>query len=471
MISFQGIGSGVKVAEIVDALVKAEKAPFESSLNRRQASITTDISAVGTLKGALNSVNEAIADLASADKFSQKSIKGNDSFVALKSTKSAEVGNYSVKVDELASAHKLVSAGVGKDDAVGDGKLTLSSGSNSFDIDVSGSDKLTDIRDAINKSDDNNSVTATIITDDNGQHLVLTSKETGVANAIKVVVDDTSDGNNTDNSGLSRLAYDPDSASPTFAKNLNEVNVAKDAKITIDGTLVVTNSTNEFVDAIDGVTITAKKIHDVNDDLSKATISENNSAVELGLEKFIKSYNELIESTSKLGKSGKDSAGPLAGDAMLRGVLNKIRQEISTPFSSKGNERLTLTEIGVHTDRYGKLSLDKDDLEKQLKKDPDALQNFFVGTDNKPGFAASFKKLTDAYTANDGIIEERIKSKKNQLTKIDDERIAFGKRLKSLEDRLNRQFNAMDSLVAKLKSTSSYLEQQLKNMPGVVKKK
>ena len=55
-IAFTGIGSGVQVSEIVDAIVGAERAPFESSLNRRQAALTTDISAVGALKGGLQSV-------------------------------------------------------------------------------------------------------------------------------------------------------------------------------------------------------------------------------------------------------------------------------------------------------------------------------------------------------------------------------------------------------------------------------
>ena len=39
----------------------------------------------------------------------------------------------------------------------------------------------------------------------------------------------------------------------------------------------------------------------------------------------------------------------------------------------------------------------------------------------------------------------------------------------SLEARLLEQYNAMDLLVANLNSTSSYIQQQLDNMPGVVK--
>ncbi|MBA6287424.1 flagellar filament capping protein FliD [Colwellia sp. MB3u-4] len=468
-IAFTGIGSGLQVSEIVDAIVGAERAPFESRLNRREAAITTDISAVGALKGGLQNVADAIENLASTDKYQQRNITGSDDFVALSSTKSAEVGSYSVQVDQLASTHKLVSAGIDSSEAVGEGTLTFASGSNSFDISVSSSAILGDIRDSVNDSLDNDAITATIITDDNGQHLVFTSKETGLANAIKVTTNDVSDGNNTDNAGLSRLAYDADSASPTFAKNLSETSAATDAKITIDGALVVTNSSNEFVDAIDGITITAKKVHDVDDNISKASVSENNANIKAGIEGFVKSYNELVDLSKQLGASSEDGVGPLAGDSLLRGVMGKLRQELSSSFASSGSDNLTLNQLGIRADRFGKFELDTDDLDAQIALNVEGVQNFFVGSDDVPGFAASLKTLTDFYTESGGLIEGRIDSKNNQLTKIDDERIDFTRRIDSLETRLFAQYNAMDLIVSNLNATSSYLEQQLDNLPGVVR--
>jgi flagellar hook-associated protein 2 len=40
----------------------------------------------------------------------------------------------------------------------------------------------------------------------------------------------------------------------------------------------------------------------------------------------------------------------------------------------------------------------------------------------------------------------------------------------ALETRLFAQYNAMDTLVASLNATSTYLENQLDNLPGVVRK-
>lgn len=473
-ITFNGLGSGLQVADIVNAIVGAEKVPFETRLNRKEAAMTTDISAVGALKSALQKVQDSMSNLADADRYQLREAKGNDDFISMASNKDAEVGNYSVKVDTLAEKHKLVSVGIASEEAVGEGTLTINSGDNSFAVVASDTTTLADIRDAINDSDDNESVIATIITDDDGQHLVLSSKETGLANAITIVVDDVGDVgvdgfNNTDADGLSRLAYEPDSESPNYSLSMDEATPAVDAQITIDGSLVVTNSTNTFTNVIDGVDITAKKKHSVDDDLSSVTLSENNANIEAGINDFVKNYNSLLSLSKTLGQAGEGSTGPLVGDSLLRGVMSKLRQQVSTPFETSGGESISLSQLGVRSDRYGVLTLDKSDLNEFVAKNVDGIQNFFVGSEDAPGFAASVDTLMKFYTDSDGVIQSRIDSKKNQLENLDDDRLSFSRRMDDLEARLYSQYNAMDLLVANLNATGSYITAQLDNMPGVVK--
>lgn len=474
-ITFNGLGSGLQVADIVDAIVGAEQVPFQTRLNRKEAAMTTDISAVGALKSALQKVQDSMSNLANADKYQLRVAKGNDDFISMSSDKNAEIGNYSVKVDALAEAHKLTSIGFAADETISTGGLstiTIGVGENSFSTIFSLTASLEEIKDQINDgpftNGNNNSVSATIITSDAGQHLVLTSKETGLSNAIQITVQD-GDGDNTDNVGLSRLAYDPDPASPTFATNMNEVTEAKDAQITIDDTLVVTSSTNKFENVIDGVDITAKKIHSVDDDLSSVTLSENNANIEAGINQFVKNYNNLLTLSKTLGQAGEGGSGPLAGDSLLRGVMSKLRQQISTNFETSGGDSLSLSQLGVRSDRYGVLTLDKDDLNEFIAKDVDGVQNFFVGSEDVPGFAASVDTLMKFYTDSDGLIDSRIDSKKSQLENLDDDRISFGRKMDALEARLYKQYNAMDLLVANLNATGDYVTAQLDNMPGVVR--
>lgn len=464
-ISFNGLGSGLAVSDIVDALVNAERTPFTSRLNNKEATLTTDISAAGALKSALEKLQTSMEALGEVDNYQKRSISGSDDFVTLSSDKEAQPGGYNVKVKNLATEHKLMSSAFAEDAAVGEGTLTIASGENSFDIDVSDTATLSEIRDAINDSKDNDNVTATIITDDNGQHLVLSAKNSGVENAIKVTATDA-DGDNTDAAGLSALAYDTDAG----VTNISEVIAAIDASITIDGNLTVTSSDNEFANVIDGITITAKKAHGTDDDDSTLKITENNNNIKAGLNSFIESYNELLELSNNLGKSGEDGAGMMAGDSMLRGVMSKLRQQLTSEVTLSDGSSLSLSKLGVEADRYGKLSLDTERLNEQVEADVDLVQEFFIGeNEDEGGFAQSFDELMSFYTDSDGIVQNRIDSKQTQLDGLDDERIDFARKMESLESRLYAQYNSMDLLVAQMNSTSSYVQAQLDNMPGVVK--
>ena len=462
-ISFNGLGSGLAVSDIVDALVNAEQAPAEARLNTQESTLTTDISAVGALKSALQQVQTAMEALGDADNYQKRSTSGSDTFVQLSADEDAQPGGYSVEVNNLATEHKILSEAFDADAAVGEGTMTFSSGENSFDIEVSDTATLSEIRDAINDSSDNDSINATIITDDTGQHLVLAAKNSGLENEIKLEVTDT-DGNNTDTNGLSRLAFDS-----AGVQNASEIIAATDASITIDGSLTVSSSSNTFTDVIDGITITAKKAHDTDDDVSNITITEDNSNIEAGLTSFIESYNELLELSNSLGASSEDGAGVMAGDSLLRGVMAKLREQITDSVDLGNGNSLSLSQLGVESDRYGVLSLNSETLNEKIDEDVDLVQQFFVGDDeDEGGFAQSFDDLMNFYTDTDGIIQNRIDSKTNQLEDIDDQRESLTSKMESLSDRLYAQYNAMDLLVASLNSTSSYVQAQLENMPGVV---
>ena len=574
-ISFTGIGSGLQVSDIVEAIVNAEKVPYESRVVRQQGAFTTDISAVGALKSALEAVTASFEGLGDVDQYQQRTASGRDDFIGLSSDKDAEIGKYSIEVEALASAHKLMSGAIADTEAVGEGTLTIESGSNNFNISVSATATLSEIRDAINDSADNKSVSATIITDATGQHLVLNSKETGVANAIKVTVADVSDGNDTDNLGLSRLAFDATNkltstngfsssdtvgsgtltfnsddndftvtiaASDTLSdimetinsnsdndsviasivndgtsdylvfsskepgaahaitvtaadddtnnvdglgisqftstnmiasanvENMAETGTATDAKITIDGIITATSSTNEFKGVIYGIDITAKKVHGVDDDISKISITEDNKNVASGINTFIESFNALVDISNQLGQVGEDGVGVLAGDSMLRSVMSKIRSQFNKAFDSGNGNTLTLSQLGVRTERDGKLSFEQETLDDLIEQDPDAVQTFLLGADGDNGFVNDMNTFIGFYTDKDGVIQQRIDGKNTQIDKLSSDLEAFQMKMDSLEARLFAQYNAMDLMVAQMNNTSSYLMAQLDNMPGVVRK-
>jgi len=81
------------------------------------------------------------------------------------------------------------------------------------------------------------------------------------------------------------------------------------------------------------------------------------------------------------------------------------------------------------------------------------------------GIAGELDALLDRFLQIDGFIASRESSINEGLEDIEDERFKLDDRISSLEARLIRQFSALDALVAQFNQTSSFLTQQLANLP------
>ena len=81
------------------------------------------------------------------------------------------------------------------------------------------------------------------------------------------------------------------------------------------------------------------------------------------------------------------------------------------------------------------------------------------------GLADTLDSLLSNFLDSDGFIASREESINDGLDEIFDERIRLDDRISSLEARLIRQFSALDALVAQFNQTSSFLTQQLANLP------
>ena len=82
------------------------------------------------------------------------------------------------------------------------------------------------------------------------------------------------------------------------------------------------------------------------------------------------------------------------------------------------------------------------------------------------GIAAQLDELLDAYLGSDSPLDSRTDSLNDYIADIGEEREKLSERLDRLEQRLLAQFTALDTLLAQLQSTSTYLAQQLGSLPG-----
>jgi len=444
-INFSGLGSGIDTASLVEQLVQAERRPAELRINTTASKVNAQLSAFGTLKSTLSSAQSALEKLVgSADTPSFKaSVPDKAGFTATVAS-GATAGKHEIEVLSLAKAHKLTSAAFAKDATVGTGKLEISAGENSYEIEFAEGATLEEIAAAINRAAGGKGVTASIINADDGQHLVLNATAAGTGGALKVVASG-GDG------GLAALAYDPDGA-----QAMGESVAATDAQVRVDGFLR-TSSSNTISDLIPGVILNLAEAK-ANEKFA-LTISADNSALKANLASFVSMYNaaiSVLRSTSSYNAETR-TASALTGDSLVRSTQQQLRNLV-------GAHSVALADLGVTIAKDGTLSVDTAKAEAALADDPDALRKL-LGKDGNlaKGLDAIFDGLLDS---NKGSITQRTDSLNKRISDLSDQMDALDRRMEALEARYTAQFTAMDTLVAQLNSTSSYLASALAQLAG-----
>ncbi len=81
--------------------------------------------------------------------------------------------------------------------------------------------------------------------------------------------------------------------------------------------------------------------------------------------------------------------------------------------------------------------------------------------DFSQGYADRLNKLTDSFIGSTGLIKGNTDSLNSSIKRLTDDADAFKLRLVDIEARYRKQFSALDSLVASMQSTQTYLTQQL----------
>ena len=395
-ISSAGLGSGLDVNSIVTSLMAIEQKPL-TAVTKQKTDYQSQISAYGTLKSSLSTFQTAVSALSSASKFNAQTVtSSNTSVFTATANGTASLGENSIKVSQLAKSQKLTFAGTANvADTIGTGTLTISFGTynpstvvaplipNSFspnaaktDVNItidSSNNTLSGVRDAINAS--NSSVSATIVNDGTINHLVITSKDTGEINTLKITTAD-GDGNNTDTAGLSQLAYDPTVAAGS-GKNMSQMQAAKNALLNIDGIDVV-KASNTITDAIGGVTLNLLATSTDNVNLS---VSSNKDAIKTSVTAFVDAYNKLdtsLRSLTKYDPTGKNP-GALLGDATTRSVITQLKSVMSSAVNSSGTFT-SLSQIGVSFQSTGQIALDSTKLDNAVASNFQDIAGLFATT-------------------------------------------------------------------------------------------
>jgi flagellar hook-associated protein 2 len=479
-ISSAGIGSGLDVNAIVTQLVAIERRPI-TLLKTEVSQLQTQLSAFGRLQGALSSLRDAASALNKADTWNTLSAtSANPAGVSATARAGAQAGRYEVAVTQLAQGQTVATRAFAAPSAtLGSGTLRIElgdfdaqppvpkAGATAIDITIApGTDTLSAIRDAINAA--GAGVLAGISTDVNGSRLVLRSAETGRENGFRVEVLADDDGNTGDAQGLSSLAYDPRIVAGAGAAT--RAQSSANAVFSVNG-LPLESASNTLEGAVEGVSLTLRTAG-----TTEVVVAQDPEVLKKSIDAFVAAYNESVRLLREQTRYDPETkkAGALQGDRGAVQLLGQLRR-MFTDSSGASTSFARLADVGLNLDTDGVIVVDRTRLETALAQRTE-LQRLFAHSDAddaaNDGFARRFQGWLDLALGSDGTLDarqqglkDRVRSKEQQQDRLED-------RVKRTEERLLRQYSALDTRMGQLNALSSYVTQQMAmlNAASVIKR-
>ena len=315
------------------------------------------------------------------------------------------------------------------------GKTTID-GSFESRITVTGTDTLDTLLTKIKAS--NAPVSAAIINDgSSGQayRLSLTSSRSGRVGALAI------------DSGTTGLSF-------------NTLVQGRDATVVLgpadaETPFVLSSSTNTLTDTINGVRL------DLIAPSSKPvtiTVTKDLDAVAQDLSTFVSAFNTVIGSIDKLSSYNADTEtrGVLNADSTSSNIRSSLISMVNRSIVGLSGKYSRLSSVGITLSSGNTLTFDKDKFKEAMASDPNAVEQVFTKEDT--GFGTVVKNEIKHFTDSDnGVItlaDEAIQSSSKMLN---DRITSMNTLIEKRRARLQEQFNAMESTLAKLQSQSTAL--------------
>ena len=456
VVSSQGIGSGLDIASIVTQLTTSKAAPETNALNRSKTALTAQVSAFGTFSSALSTFQATLAALKNPATLAGRTATLADTTIAsATATGDAVPAQYSIQVQNLATSASLSSppqpsAG----STVGTGTLNITVGGSSSSISIdSTNNTLQGIAAAINSASDNPGISATVISTTDGARLVLSGTATGAANAI-TVTQSGGDG------GLASLVYDP--AHPTTSK-LTQTQAAQNANFSING-FPATSAGNQVDSAITGVTLNLLK-PTASSTPTTLTVGNDAAGAQTSVGTFVTALNGLLTSVQTLTSydPATGTAGTLLGNQTMLSFQNQLSHILGQVNAGIGNGPNSLAALGITANPQGTYSSNANTLSNTLTANLSSVTKLLSGP---TGIATQIDTFVSQYTQAGGLLDGISNSLKARLNDNTKQQAALTARMSVYAATLTQQYNAMDTAVALLKQTQTYLTQAFNQGSG-----
>ncbi|GAL37096.1 flagellar hook-associated protein FliD [Vibrio maritimus] len=421
---------------------------YQAQASRYQAQLTalTEVeSALKAFQTAINGMNSSTESI-----IKNSATLSQEGYLTASADNKAIAGSYELFVKQLASKHQIVAGmpnSITQDTTLpASGELQIGVGTDSFTIDFStletnadGKPTIESLVKAINEHPDNTGANASLVRSNGETHFVLTSSETGSENVITTSV--------------SNLPTDEDWSwvSQAFVPaNMATLSDAKDAIVSLGGEngLIITNSSNTFDNAIEGVSFTVAKTNQTGEAGTMLTVGSDQEATKESVNKFIEAYNTLIDALdTHTSIGGEDSArGVLANDPTIRSIENQVSGLIRQSFDGT-----SLYEIGITTNRDGKLELDSSKFEAAQRDKSNQIETLFNGENNL--FDSIDSMIKPFVQSSTGLFSGRKDNVETILEGIETKQAGLERKYEMSYNRYLAQFTQMNNLINQMNST------------------
>lgn len=436
--SISGLGSGLDTATIIEQFMQLE-AMSQTRLKSRVSSEKSVVSILQSLNTKVAALATKAADLAKPAAWAAVTATSSEARVAITTPSAAGPGSFSIRVDQTAVGHRLEhTAPVGMDAAgtiPSTVRLDRLDGTAAVDLATDGTLRglVTAINDPVNAT--GLRATAVKVGDDQ-YRLVVESAVTGAASDFTLT--DATDG-----------------SAPLGGST---VRAGRDAQVTVGDSIVATSSTNTFTDLAPGVTVTLAA-DAASGTTSQVTLACDPAALATSVKGLVDAVNAVLADIDTQSRSGgaAGSSGPLAGDRSVREVRDRL---LSSVFPGDGT---SLADLGIQTDRTGRLVLDEAAFKKAYEADPAAVQARM--TTDGTGFVARVRDAAEAASDRvDGTLTTTITGRNTAIERLNDGIEAWDTRLELRRTTLTRQFTALETALSRMNSQSSWLAGQISSL-------
>lgn len=466
-----GLATGMDTEQIIRDMMQAQRIPLDKITQRKQY-LEWQLDDYRSTNRNLKSMSDSIFNTVMMESsFMAKNVNiSNPDAVGIKAINANSEFSGSISVHQLATQASWQSAGMdGSKGLNGSAEISkvLGEGVTSIEITAPGSDEavkvdfesgatINSVLDAINKKTGVNA-----FYDSHTGQIAMTAKNSGVGE-IKV---ETAPGSVVAGSGQA----------------------GQNAKFTFNG-LTTERTSNTF--QINGFEINLKQVTGADAPVTFNSSPDTDKVIETVV-KFVDDYNKMIETLNAKIREKKNRdfqplsaeqkkemkekeieqweekamSGTLRNDPTIQKLLSSMRSALNGGVEGSDGQMIRLSDIGITTStdwrENGKLIVDETKLRQAITDNPNKVYEVFGKPDE--GLAVKLRdavnegvKSISARAGNAGDVNDKF-TLGSTMKEFDNQILRFQERLKMSEDRLWKQFTAMEMAINRANAQSAQL--------------